>query len=390
MIETSRSQSESPAPNPTRRLRLEGTHAETRRDPITGLETIFAPHRSARPDEFVASSEQINNTVECPFCSGNEDATLPAVWIGKIINDQYQIDVDGGSSLDWSVRVVPNLYPAVDASPPATPKADESSLFDRRPVFGGHEVFVESQRHLQSLSQLDLPEVQLTFLAYRDRIRHWRSIPGISYVSVFKNVGQRAGASLRHCHSQLIATDRVPFAVESTIKRMVLHRAETGCCLHCDLIRGEQGAKERIVWQDDSLIAFCPFASRLPMLLRISTRQHQARFEDLAEPTIESVSRLVRRAVSWLEAIRPGTAYNITLSTEPPTDNDPASSFHWSIDIFPRMTQIAGFEWISGCHINPVLPETAAATYRKLRKPKIRAVGSVAIETVRSRSSGQL
>jgi UDPglucose--hexose-1-phosphate uridylyltransferase len=203
-------------------------------------------------------------------------------------------------------------------------------------------------------------------MAYRDRLKFWNAMPGISYVNIFKNVGKQAGASLRHCHSQLIATDRIPADVQTSVGRMHRHRAETGCCLHCDLIRAERKANQRVVWQNDSLLAFCPFASSLPMLLRITSQQHQSRFEDLDDGMIDSVSRLVHRAVSWLEQARPQTAYNLCLSTQPAGIDDPSDSFHWSIDLFPRMTQIAGFEWSSGCTINPVLPEAAATCYRKI------------------------
>jgi UDPglucose--hexose-1-phosphate uridylyltransferase len=225
-------------------------------------------------------------------------------------------------------------------------------------------VIIESRNHVQSLSELDLAELLLVFQAYRDRMQYWRGMPRVAYISAFKNVGARAGASLRHAHSQLIATDRIPPAVSASIRRMVRHRAESGCCLQCDLIRAEIKARQRIIWQDHSLLAFCPFASHLPMLARITTVNHHACFEDLDAGTIESVSRLVRRIVSWLEYLRPGTAYNFCLNTRPPAADDRHDSFHWSIDVFPRISQVAGFEWSSHCMINPVLPETAAARYR--------------------------
>jgi UDPglucose--hexose-1-phosphate uridylyltransferase len=145
---------------------------------------------------------------------------------------------------------------------------------------------------------------------------------------------------------------------------MIHHRANSGCCLQCDLVRGELKARRRVVWRDDSLVAYCPFASHLPMLLRVTTLDHQPRFEDLSDRTIDSTARLVGRMVSWLEKIRPGTAYNFCLYTKPPGAVDPPDAFHWSIEIFPRMTQIAGFEWGSQCMINPILPELAAAKFR--------------------------
>ncbi len=342
--------------------------AESRLDLLTGQWSVFAPNRDARPEEYVPSGETINRALQCPFCCGHEGSTPAPVWIGRIDDGVCQTDVTDGSQADWSVRVVPNLYPAVDATPKPIESQAGSPLFQRASAYGGHEVIIESPQHVASMSRLDLAEVQLTFLAYRDRLRHWRKCPGISYLTIFKNVGEKAGASLRHSHSQLIATDRLPMSVETSVKRMSRHRAETGCCLQCDLVRAELKAEHRVVWQDGKLIAFCPFASRLPMLMRITTQQHQSCFEQLDEATIESVSRIVYRAIAWLEKLRPRTAYNLCLSTQPPAADDSSDAFHWSIDLFPRMTQIAGFEWSSGCMINPVLPETAAADYRRMAK----------------------
>ena len=118
----------------------------------------------------------------------------------------------------------------------------ESALFTRTPVRGGHEVIIESAQHAQSLTDLDLADVSLSFFAFRDRLRFWRGQPGIEYISLFKNVGGDAGASLSHSHSQLIATTQTPTEVRHAIRRLRQYYAETGCCLHCDLIRGEQKA----------------------------------------------------------------------------------------------------------------------------------------------------
>ena len=157
----------------------------------------------------------------------------------------------------------------------------------------------------------------------------------------------------------------MPPAVSSSIERMNRHRARDGCCLQCDLIRAELKAKQRVVWRDDSLVAFCPFASRLPMLIRITTLEHQACYEDLDDQAIESVSRLGGPGCFMAREVSSGHRLQL-LSAHPATRRRRTNpdSFHWSIEIFPRMTQIAGFEWSSQCMINPVLPEVAAAKYR--------------------------
>lgn len=364
---------------------------ESRFDPVTGNWTLFAPHRSGRPDEFVESRERVLQQVACPFCPGNESKTPPSVWTGHSENNEpvtteHQQPTERSQQStavkkEWAVRVVPNKFPAVASvgekestyctapqqlSVNLATSASESALFQRRPIAGGHEVIIESRNHVQSVTELDVAEVALVFKAYRDRLRHWRDVPGIAYISTFKNVGSKAGASLRHSHSQLIATDRIPPMVSTAAERMSNYRLTQGSCLHCDLVRAELKAKERIIWRDDSLVAFCPFSSHLPFLVRITTLEHQPCYEDLTESTIESVSRLVRRVVSWIEKLFPNTAYNFCLHTRPPGCNDPADAYHWAIEIFPRMTQVAGFEFSSHCMINPVLPEDAATRLRSL------------------------
>jgi len=343
--------------------------AESRLDPLTGNWTIFSPQRTGRPEEFVEDTGKVKTDVTCPFCPGNEASTPEPVWIGRISGEDSSLDIlksmaSEASETDWSVRVVPNKFPAVDEIDVGKPTHSDSELFQCRRIGGGHEVVIESRQHVQSLTDLDLAELNLVFRAYRDRLRHWKTVPGISYVSAFKNVGGKAGASLSHSHSQLIATNSLPVAIQTSLDRMVRHRAATGCCLLCDLIRGEVKQKQRVVWHDDQLVALCPFASHLPMMVRVTTLEHQGCFEELNDDTLESVSRLVGRVVSWLERLRPGTAYNFCLHTRPPAMEDSHDSFHWWIDIFPRMTQVAGFEWSSRCMINPVLPEASASKLR--------------------------
>lgn len=348
----------------------QSTSAESRLDPLSGDWTIFAPERDRRPHEFKVTRTVTGKSVDCPFCVGHESATPDPVWVGKIEDSSLNVLEQSSRGEDWSVRVVPNKFPAVTGVAGPGPKEAivgferESEFFHSRTLTGGHEVIVESPDHIESISQLDFAHAALVFQAYRDRIRHWREQPGVRYISVFKNVGGEAGASLQHAHSQLIALDRCPQHINTRIDRMRRHHANSGCCLQCDLIRAELKSKRRIVAQTDSLVAFCPFASRLPMLIRITSKSHQAHFEDLKDAELEEVSRLASRVISWLEELCPGAAYNYLLHTCPPGVSGGGDSYHWSMEIFPRLTQVAGFEWSSQCMINPVLPEIAAGKYR--------------------------
>ena len=340
-------------------------------DPVSGTLIIFAPKRDERPNEFRLQS--ITERSDCPFCSGAESKTPPTVWAGKLGDDQSQgshsFTVCHGEQAsdfaDWAVRVVENKYPAVVSNDSVGAVSPGRGLFQQTAISGAHEVIIESSRHNGSLTDLDLSEVVLTFMAYRDRIQFWSDDPSVRHISVFKNVGEQAGASLTHSHSQLIALDCLPPSTQLMLQRFQQHRAKTGCCLHCDLIRDESESQTRVIAKVGDLVAYCPFASRMPMLVRITSQTHQSRFDALEQSDIESLSRMVQRIVSWLEKLHPGVSYNLLLHTQPPQEGFAEDAYHWSIEIFPRLTHLAGFEFSSDCIINPVMPETAAQRFRE-------------------------
>lgn len=345
------------------------TISELRRDPLTGLRVIFAPEREARPKDFHQTETTHLEPDGCPFCAGHEDKTPPA---SLVIRDE-----DSEASDRWRVRVVANKFPAVspiegeDGQPefngtaPMTRgrKTAHYDLFQSRALTGGHEVIIESPDHISSLCALDADHVTDVFRAYANRIRYWQSVPGVEYVSVFKNVGAAAGASLLHSHSQLIATEIVPPHVSLVAQRAATHRANTGCCLQCDILRGELSDGRRIVAKSDHFVAYCPFAGRLPYLLRVVPRVHADRFESSSDEVIADLAQLTHRLAGWLERVHQPIAYNYTLHTRPlGVGSD--ECFHWWMELFPRMSRSAGFEWASECFINPMMPETAAAHLR--------------------------
>jgi UDPglucose--hexose-1-phosphate uridylyltransferase len=380
----------------TTAYRGDGSTSHTRRDVLTGDWTIFAPRRDERPNEYAALEKSLqleapaSHTVvdpACPFCFGSEGQTPEAVWSAKLGELSAnpadvpsnrlagpEIKVFSGECQDWEVRVVPNKFPAVSGRPSAGQKAKKDSrclesddLFPIADVYGGHEVIIESSRHTSALIESDSSLVYMTLMAFRDRILYWRDKPGINYIGVFKNCGPEAGASLRHSHSQLVATSILPHRVRSTLKRCNRHRARTGCSLGCDLLRGELDEQTRIIDKTDSFVAFCPFASRFAGMIRITSVSHQPYFDALANPSLDQLSSFLWRVLHWIDGVFPGKAYNFLLHTCPPGAIQP-ESFQWSLDIFPRLSKTAGFEWGSDCMINSLLPEAAAAAYRQVAR----------------------
>jgi len=372
--------------------------SEVRRDVLSGKQTIFASGRGERPIEFAREFHPSKSIGPCPFCLGNEFLT-PSTLLA--------VGGDDGD-LPWQVRVVNNKYPAVSLlETPRTTGCNVSShspskaeparrvanaargahrsgnLFPVGALAGGHEVIIESPRHSVSVSELNVSHLASVYAAIASRIRLWREVPEVEYISVFKNVGAPAGASLSHAHSQLIATGMLPPRIRDTLYRVGKHYDQTGCCLQCDLLRAEQDVGQRVVLATEHFVAYCPFAAPLPYLTRIVPRAHADRFEDSDPEVLTDLAHISRRLVQCLESLFPGVAYNHVLQTRPPGAAD-ESAFHWSMEWMPRVTTQAGFEHASDCFINPTLPETAAANLREaarrlnpLRVPQPRSGFSV-------------
>ena len=379
--------------------------AHTRRDLLSGDWTIYAPRRGQRPNEFIdagdvsselnglenkisekiapynssaaktsspSSSESEPISRDCPFCSGAEDETPAAVWSGRTIDDSNPLKpafkIVEGEQIDWSIRVVPNKFPAVRQVDECAGERSEkpvgsSKVFPLQQVVGGHEVFIESPTHQLSLAEVDVADVFLLLASYRDRIIHYRQFPAVQYISIFKNNGSDAGASLSHTHSQLIATSVMPTRVRTILDRVRSHRAQTGCCLQCDLIRSELAERSRIVLTSGELVAFCPFASRHAGMLRVVAKGHNAFFESQDDEQLHALASMLKRLIGLMGQVFPGAAYNYLLHTSPIRDKN-RDAFHWSLDLFPRLTKTAGFEWSSDCNIHPMLPESTAAEFR--------------------------
>lgn len=333
--------------------------SEVRRDPLTDSWVIVAPGREQRPEELVEAVLPGTPVIACPFCAGNEQLTP---------NPTYTILDDEDDEESWSVRVVPNKYPAVELQNGKFSKESlTSNVFEAFALTGGHEVLIESPRHIQSLTELSERRVIDVFKAYLNRMIYWRSREDVDYHILFKNVGAPAGASLLHTHSQLIATSVMPGSISALMSRLGQHHGQTGDCLVCTMLAEEQMSDRRVVSTTEHFVALCPFASRTPYLLRVIPRQHQDSFESLGEDQLIDLARLVRHLLRLLESIHSPASYNFIIHTRPTAFHDSAA-FHWWMEVFPRVTKVAGFEWGSDCYINPVTPEAATSHLRRLSR----------------------
>ncbi len=330
---------------------------QLRRDPVGGRWVIISTERAARPGDLAEGGQECTGGY-CPFCEGNEESTPPEVLSYR--DPETEADETG-----WRVRVVPNKYPALKAEG-MLEEEKESGVFHTMSGLGQHEVFIEGAEHHLSLSELPLDTVEEVVAAYRERMLVHKSDQRMVYALIFKNVGRRAGASLEHSHSQLICTPVVPKRVGEEMDRCEEFYQFQGECLMCSTVEEELKEGSRIVVENDHFVALTPYASRFPFEMWVVPRQHMCHYEDMSEKLLREFARILHEAVSRLDLAMEKPPYNYVLHTTPFTIGN-VDHFHWHLEIIPRVTHVAGFEWGTGFYINPVRPADAAESLREIQ-----------------------
>ncbi|MFL5341247.1 MAG: DUF4921 family protein [Gemmataceae bacterium] len=308
---------------------------ELRQDPVTGRWTIISTDRLARPQEVRAVAPP-TRLETCPFCAGHEVLT-PV--------ETYSIRSGG----NWRVRVVPNMYPAL--------------LPTGGPAHGRHEVVVECPHHEVSLANLAADHVADVLRVYRDRIVAAKHDPRLVYPFVFKNQGADAGASLEHAHSQLVLLPRVPLIVAEELAGGAAHHATTGRCIYCDLLSDEGRSGERLVLDSPRFIALLAYAGRFPFETWLLPKPHASHFETISDDEAAELGEVLRSVLRKLAVGLGDPPYNFFVHTSPLSE-PPLPHYHWHLELLPRVAGVAGFECGTGCAINPVPPEQAAAYLR--------------------------
>jgi UDPglucose--hexose-1-phosphate uridylyltransferase len=331
------------------------TLPELRKDPITGRWVIIATERAKRPSDFVRDKVEIRGSGFCPFCTGNETKTPPEIIA-------YRGEGSARNSPGWSLRVVANKFPALGIEGSLNRQGE--GLYDKMSGIGAHEVIIETQDHQKTLAMLSTRQIEDVLWAYRDRILDLKKDRRFKYIMIFKNHGEAAGASLEHTHSQLIALPVVPKRVreETDGAREYFNFKER--CIFCDIIRQEMESGIRVISDTPTFIAVAPFAPRFPFEIWIMPRVHQSAFEDSQKQEFERLAVMLKDMLMRLDKVLDCPAYNYIIHTSPIPET-PNEHYHWHLEIMPKLTKIAGFEWGTGFHINPTPPEESAKFLRE-------------------------
>jgi UDPglucose--hexose-1-phosphate uridylyltransferase len=328
---------------------------DLRKDPIVGRWVIVAKSRAKRPHDF-ESTPRLRAGGFCPFCPGNEDKTTDEILA-------YRPHGTPRNGAGWRVRVIPNKFPALEIEGELNKRGD--GIYDMMRGVGAHEVIVESPQHLLSTADLSEEALREVFWAYRDRLLDLKKDPRLVYGMIFKNVGAAAGASLEHTHSQLIVTPIVPINVREEMTGSLEFFNYRGRCVYCDMIQQELAHEKRIVLDGPGFTAFCPFAGRFPFETWVVPKAHSSHYENIQKHAVEELAGVMKQVIGRIETALDRPAYNYIIHTAPFGAQE-QGHYHWHIEIIPRLTNIAGFEWGTGFYINSVPPEEAAAFLREV------------------------
>jgi UDPglucose--hexose-1-phosphate uridylyltransferase len=330
---------------------------QLRRDPVTGRWVIISTDRQKRPNDFRLERATTLGRDQCPFCPGNEALTPPEVL-------SYRQNGGAPNGPGWNVRVVPNKFPALQVE--GTLDREGEGMFDRMNGIGAHEVIIETPNHDRTLATLSEPEIERVLWAYRERILDLKQDRRLRYILIFKNHGAAAGATLEHTHSQLIALPIVPDFVREEIDGARRHYRAKERCVFCDIVKQEVVDGRRLIQENADVVALAPYAPRFAFETWLLPKRHGARFEEAPRHETESLARLLKATLQRIDRALESPAYNVILHTAPFSE-DTADIFHWHLEIMPKLTRVAGFEWGTGFYINPTSPEEAARVLRGVR-----------------------
>ena len=332
---------------------------ELRRDPVMGRWVIISTDRAGRPRDFFQSGQSAAarqaSTALCPFCPGQERLTPKEILA-------YRPQGGEPNSPGWTVRVVPNKFPALQVE--GDLGREGIGLYDRMNGIGAHEVIIETPEHKDTLAEMPSKRIEDVLWAYRDRMVDLKKDLRFRYILVFKNHGVAAGATLEHTHSQLIALPVIPGSVTAEIEGCRAHFQQRERCIYCDILRQELGDGDRLVAENPEFVCITPFAPRFPFEMWILPKRHSAYFEDSQKTHFELLAPILSESLRRMDRVLSRPAFNFILHTSPLHEKT-NEFYHWHIEVIPKLTQVAGFEWGTGFYINPVTPEDSAKSLRE-------------------------
>jgi UDPglucose--hexose-1-phosphate uridylyltransferase len=337
---------------------------EVRKDYLLDRWVVIATERGRRPTDFAKKVREKTRTNVCPLCPGNEHMTPPAVFVylksGKAIRKAK--DKDGFRHKNWLIRCIPNLYPAFTPPKRKINRRQIMKSSDLAVAVGHHEVLVESPIHYEHPADAEISQLVHVINAYIDRLREFTSKPYVKYISIFRNHGLEAGASLSHAHSQIIATPFIPSVVEEEMEASRKLWKKSRKCVFCDILEKELDGP-RLILENADYVVFAPWASVNPLEFWILPKKHEVTLLEMSRIEVKTFAKTLKTCLSGLKKLLNDPPYNFGFHLA--INKDASRYYHWHLEVYPKLAIWAGFEKSTGIYINTIAPEAAAESLRK-------------------------
>ncbi len=337
--------------------------SDIRRDRLHDLYVLIAPERMRRPDTLL-KEKNITPKGSCPFCPGHEKLTPPEIYASRERDAHFE---------EWNVRVIPNLYKAVQIELDSV--SHTNGLFESQCGLGAHEIVIDTPNHECRFSHLQSKQIGKWLSTIAKRIADLRNDRRLIYASIFKNEGESAGATQSHPHTQIIALPVMPHKELNLLKREMLYYRRHGRGKVEDLLENELSQEVRIVAKRGDFVAYCPFASSFPFEVSIAPKRTLGTLDQLNRDDILHLATLLSDVLRRLDKELGDFDYNLAFQMAPLNsnfENEPffdhlQKYYRMTIRIMPRIYRLGGFELATGMIINPVTPEEAAKLLREAK-----------------------
>lgn len=305
-------------------------------DDLTDEVTILAVNRAKRTDQTGAVTSIKKDEKEDKedvkkddkpkekkdyFAKGNEYLTPETL---------YQ-DVD-----DWNVRVFKNKFPLIE----------------------DHEVVVHSPDPIRDIEDFPCEQVARIIRAWLNRVHYYMEHD--KEVVIFNNRGGRAGASILHPHSQIVAAKGFPGVIEKEKEAALHYFNEHNTCYWCDSIKEDLSDNKRVVYESTHFVVVVPKACRWSYETRIIPKKHSPNFGFMNEPEIQDLAVVLKALLTSYDTLfdRPDRNFWVhTMRYEP---------YHWHIGVMAHLKVLGALELGAGIWVSDkATPEDAAAQLRE-------------------------
>lgn len=329
---------------------------QLRQNIITGDWVVIAPERAKRPQDFVTpkSIPIATDLTKCPFCSGSEG-----------YKKNKQIDISK------NIYVIENRFPAfVEDESKASVRSFyiEESFYRARPSVGDHEVIV-IKNHTLSLPTFGKVLLNELLEVIRERYIWIKKHEKVVSIMPIYNHGAEAAASIAHPHAQIFASGIVANTVGREIEGADRYFGINGSCVFCDIIKHERKEKIRIVYENEYFVATTFYAARFPFEIWLYPKHHESQFEKTSKTSMTAFAEALQKILEKLNKTLDNPPLNLYIHTLPTMMGDSAS-YHWHLEVVPRVSNFGGFELGSNIIIDVMSPEEAADYLRQSKKDK--------------------